>query len=62
MLEITESDDLATLTKLDEQVLVDRLHERYDDDKIYVRSRGRYWGEEEGSGLGRATAAHAATG
>eukprot|EP00050_Salpingoeca_kvevrii_P001264 m.166155 g.166155 ORF g.166155 m.166155 type:complete len:1085 (-) comp10335_c1_seq19:233-3487(-) len=36
MLEITESDDLATLTKLDEQVLVDRLHERYDDDKIYT--------------------------
>ena len=30
-------DDLATLTKLDEQIMVDQLHRRYDDDKIYVR-------------------------
>lgn len=32
-----DTDDLATLSRLDEQVLVDQLHRRYDADKIYVR-------------------------
>lgn len=31
-----DADDLATLSRLDEQVLVDQLHRRYDADKIYV--------------------------
>lgn len=33
------NDDLASLTKLDEQILVDQLRERYEDDRIYVRKR-----------------------
>ena len=32
-----DTDDLATLSRLDEQVLVYQLHRRYDADKIYVR-------------------------
>ena len=31
-----DAEDLATLSRLDEQVLVDQLHRRYDADKIYV--------------------------
>jgi myosin heavy subunit len=31
------ADDLATLAKLDEQTMVEMLHRRYDEDKIYVR-------------------------
>ncbi len=30
-------DDLASLTKLDEAILVEQLHLRYDEDRIYVR-------------------------
>ena len=32
-------DDLAKLTRLDESVLLEQLHRRYDLDKIYVRIR-----------------------
>jgi hypothetical protein len=38
-----DTDDLATLSRLDEQVLVDQLHRRYDADKIYV-SLVSLWG------------------
>jgi myosin heavy subunit len=33
-------DDLATLSKLDEQILVSQLGQRYDAEKIYVCGRG----------------------
>lgn len=33
------ADDLASLAKLDEAILVAQLHARYDEDKIYVRGR-----------------------
>ena len=35
------ADDLASLTRLDEQVLVDQLQKRYNESKIYVSSRSR---------------------
>ena len=29
-------DDLASLAKLDNEILLDQLHRRYDEDRIYV--------------------------
>ena len=34
---VETSEDLASLTKLDENVMVKQLHSRYDNDDIYVR-------------------------
>ena len=31
-----DTEDLATLAKLDEDVLLDELQKRYENDKIYV--------------------------
>ena len=33
----SHSADLATLSKLDESVLLDELRQRYESDRIYVR-------------------------
>ena len=33
----SHSSDLATLSKLDESVLLDELRQRYESDRIYVR-------------------------
>lgn len=34
------ADDLATLAQLDDEILLNHLHTRYDVDKIYVSANG----------------------